>query len=63
MNRKLLFTEEAERNLEKIAKNKSAKGLYSQLLKTLAFLESNPKHPSLTTHEYSALKGKNGDKI
>lgn len=63
MKRKLLFSKEAEINFKEISKMKSKKGLYLQLLKTLAYLEGNPRHPSLRTHEYVSLKGKNGEKI
>ncbi len=31
--------------------------------KTLGLLESNIRHPSLHTHEYSKLKGPNGEKV
>jgi len=63
MHRKLIFSEEASENLEEIRNKKSKKGLYSQVLKTLGYLESNPKHPSLKTHEYSSIQGENGEKI
>lgn len=63
VERKLVFTVEAASNLEKIKKNRSKPSLYSQVLKTLSFLEINPKHPSLKTHEYTSIQGKNGEKI
>lgn len=63
MNRRLLFTEEADKSFRAIAENKSQKGLYSQILKTIGFLECNPKHPSLKTHEYFSLKGRKGERV
>src|SRR5665213_3470146 len=42
---------------EKIKKTKSSKteGLFKQIHKALSFLEINPKHPGLQTHEYFSL--------
>jgi hypothetical protein len=31
--------------------------------KALAYLENNPKHPSLNTHQFTALKGLQGEKV
>ncbi|MBM5781960.1 MAG: hypothetical protein FJ368_00885 [Pelagibacterales bacterium] len=36
---------------------------YKSVLKALAYLETNPKHPGLNTHKYSSLKGLNGEEI
>ncbi len=63
MKRELRFTEEAESNLEEITKGGGKKGLHSQVLKTLGYLEVNLKHPSLCTHEYCSLEGENGEKV
>ena len=63
MHRKLILTKRAEQDLEKTKGNKSKKGLYKQVLKTLGLLESNIKHPSLNTHEYHSIEGENGEKI
>ena len=42
---------------KKNAKTKSSKneGLFKQVHKTIQLLASNPKHPSLKTHEYDSL--------
>jgi hypothetical protein len=32
-------------------------------LKALAYLETNPRHPSLKTHKYTAFTGPNGEEI
>lgn len=34
-----------------------------QIKKTLGYLEVNPRHPSLHTHEFTSLKGSRGEKI
>ena len=31
--------------------------------KTLRFLSENPRHPSLRTHEFTSLKGPQGEKV
>jgi hypothetical protein len=63
MKRKLLFTDEAHGQLEALKNNPHDGGLYKQVCKTLGFLEVNPRHPSLHTHEYSLLTGQNGEKV
>lgn len=42
---------------QKKAKGKSSKaeGLFKQVHKALQFLQHNPKHPGLNTHEYQSL--------
>ena len=62
MKRKLLFTDEAAHQLEALKNNPAETGLYKQVCKTLGFLEVNPRHPSLHTHEYFSLTGENGEK-
>lgn len=39
------------------SKTKSSKqeGLFKQVQKTIALLQSNPKHPSLKTHKYESI--------
>jgi len=54
MTFKLLFTEEAASNLEELD-NPSKKKRAKAVKKALGYLETNPKHPSLHTHEYDSL--------
>lgn len=42
----------AARRGKKKSKATSAEGLFKQLYKCLRFLEQNPKHPGLRTHEF-----------
>ena len=63
MRRKLVFTREAESQLEAARGNPAKIGIYKQVCKTLGFLENNPRHPSLQTHEYSSIQGLHGEKI
>ena len=59
----LLFTDEAALQLNKLKKDFSLARQYKAVLKSLAYLEKNPKHPSLNTHKYSSLNGLNGEEI
>jgi hypothetical protein len=63
MSFKLLFTKEASANLEALEKDQSRKNRCKAVKKTLGFLETNPKHPSLNTHEYTILSRQFGIKI
>jgi hypothetical protein len=36
---------------------------YKKVLKTLALLQINPRHPGLKTHKYQSLNGPNGEEI
>lgn len=60
---KLRFTEVALQTLESLASQKAKLGLYRQVCKTLAFLETDVRHPSLRTHSFSSLEGPNGVKV
>lgn len=50
--------EQAEEARRGQGRSKSSKqeGLFKQVKKTIQLLKSNPKHPSLQTHEYSGLE-------
>lgn len=43
--------------------NASQKKRYQAVKKTIEFLATNPRHPSLQTHEFTSLKGSNGEKV
>ncbi len=66
---KLNWTERADANYKILAKNAAAKsatkkrvkstkneGIFKQVKKTVALLQSNPKHPGLQSHEYKSLE-------
>jgi len=63
MEFKLLFTEEASSNLIDLNKDQSKKKRLKAVNKALGYLETNPKHPSLNTHEYDSLSRELGIKI
>jgi len=62
-NRELRFTPEAQRNLKELEASRARQGLFKQVRKTLGLLETNLRHPSLSTHLYHSLHGPNGEEI
>lgn len=60
---KLLFTKQAREDLDKLNRDRGLLKRLKSVNKTLAYLETNPKHQSLHTHKYSAIKGLNGEEI
>ena len=63
MNFKLKFTSKAVEHFEKLKNDPSKNVILKAALKTLAYMETNLRHPSLRTHEYYSLKGPKNEKI
>jgi hypothetical protein len=61
MGFELSFTPEAKAVLKKLEDEKCPK--LKKVRKALGYLESNPRHPGLETHEFSSLSGPAGEKI
>jgi hypothetical protein len=59
----LVFTEEARANLRELQSEPGLAKRYKAVLKTIGYLEANPRHPSLQTHEYKSLTPKGGEKV
>lgn len=57
----------AEASRRRTGKSKSSRqeGLYDQVAKCLALLQSNPRHPGLHAHEFASIEHpfKEGDKV
>ncbi len=51
----IYFTERAQHELRKLEALPSKKGLVKQIKKSLGFLQTNPKRPSLNTHVYDSI--------
>ena len=51
----LKFTRAADRQLKIIEESPSQAGLARQIKKSLGYLQTNPKHPSLNTHPYGSI--------
>jgi hypothetical protein len=60
---KLLFSREALAALSSLSKDQGAAKRLRAVRKTLALLETNPRHPGLHTHQYSKLIGPHGEKV
>ena len=52
----LLFTRRAHEELEHLEGSSRHSGLVKQVKKTLGFLQTNPRHPSLQTHAFRSLE-------
>ena len=63
VSRELIFTEQADNYLKELEVDGSRKKILKSVLKTLALMENNLRHPSLNTHEFSSLCGPNGEKV
>jgi hypothetical protein len=61
MEFKIVLTETAIRSLDEI--ERTDPGKLKKVRRTLGLLQTNPKHPSLQTHEYGSLEGPNGEKV
>ena len=59
----LFFTPQADNDLRELESNPSNKRTLKAVRKTLGFMETNLKHPSLQTHEFQFLKGPNEEKV
>ncbi len=59
----LLFTDEASDNLRVLEKGAGLAKQLKAVRKSLGYLETNPRHPSLNTHEFSSLRGGSGEKV
>lgn len=49
------FTNAANAQFKTLKANPAKAGLVKQISKSLGFLQTNPKHPSLNTHEYHSI--------
>ncbi len=52
----LVFTTDAEEELHRLERSPRHTGLVKQIKKTLGFLQTNPRHPSLQTHVFHSLE-------
>ena len=61
MRFKLSFTPEAASVLKRLEADNNPK--LKKVRKALGFLETNPRHPGLSTHEFTSLAGPAGEKV
>ena len=63
MQRKIKFTPTADAQYTALESSPSNTALFEEVRKALAYLEIDPHHPSLHTHEFTSLAGPNGEKV
>jgi hypothetical protein len=63
MQRKIEFTPTADRQLAALEDTPANAALLEQVRKAIGYLEIDPHHPSLHTHEFTSLSGVNGEKV
>jgi len=63
MQRKLNFTPTADAQLTALENSPSSAALLAQVHKALGYLEVDPSHPSLHTHEFTSLTVVNGERV
>jgi len=59
----LIFSDQADADMEKLENDKSLEKRLKAVNKALGYLETNPRHPSLNTHEFTSLTKQYGIKI
>jgi hypothetical protein len=59
----LLFTAQADADLDSLEIDASLVKRLKAVRKALALLETNPRHPGLNTHKFSSLKGPGGEEV
>ena len=59
----ILVTDEARENLRELEQDSGLAKRLKAVRKTLAQLESNPRHPGLQTHKFQSLVGPNGEDV
>lgn len=59
----LSFTPTAKANLKELKYSHHLEKRFKAASKALRFLQKNPRHPSLQTHQFYSFKGSNGEKV
>lgn len=59
----LLFTDQANLDLDTLEQNAALAKRLKAVCKALGLLQANPRHPGLNTHKYSSLAGPNGEEV
>jgi hypothetical protein len=59
----LKFTKQADEDLTRFEQNQGLAKRLKAIRKALGYLELNPRHQGLNTHECGSLMGANGEKV
>jgi len=62
-NFEIFLSEQALNDVNQLESDHSLAKRLKAVRKALAYLQSNPRHPSLNTHKYTAIKGPNGEEM
>jgi hypothetical protein len=63
VQRKIKFTPTADEQYAELEGSPSKAAIFGQVRKAIGYLELNPQHPGLNTHEFTSLTGANGEKV
>jgi len=63
MDFELVFTAQANSDLDSLECNPHLRKRLKAVRKALGYLEKNPRHPSLNTHKYDSIQGVNDEEI
>ena len=63
MQRKIKFTLTADEQYTTLENSPATAAIFDQVRKAIGYLEIDPHHPSLNTHEFTSLTGANGEKV
>lgn len=59
----IYLTDETQEQLRRLKTDKGLSKRYKAVKKTLLYISTNPRHPGLQTHEFTSIKGPNGEKV
>jgi len=59
----IYLTDQAKEQLNHLKTDKGLAKRYKAVKKAIRLLSSNPRHRGLNTHEFTSLKGPNGEKV
>lgn len=59
----LRFTDQASLDLDALENNPALSKRLKSVHKALGYLQSNPRHPGLSTHKYTSLAGPSGEDV
>ena len=59
----IFLTDQAKDQMGLLKGDKGLEKRYNAVKKAIRFLAANPRHQSLSTHEFTSLKGPKGEKV
>ena len=59
----LLFTDQANSDMDELERNRAHAKRLKAVRKALGYLQANPRHLDLNTHKYTSLSGPGGEDV